>query len=270
MTATSDACASSTRTHYRPEPPFLFADASHWQGESPDWGLIAEHCTGIILKATQGLHYAPSWFVRHWQAVRDVGGDRYGSTWLRGAYHFLDLHASGARQADVYLDHVERAGHDDGTWRNGGWDHGDIRPVVDVELGGGNRDVLADLAIERVSAFAARVLERTGKRPILYGRGAMRDLDIRSMMGCVGSWNPSYTRTMRTEGLPCPVEDVVLWQFTNSIAGDASVHHLPLALPGWKGGLDLSVYVQGSERPTLERLKERLVASDCSARGSTR
>jgi GH25 family lysozyme M1 (1,4-beta-N-acetylmuramidase) len=259
MTATKDGCASSTRAHYRPEPPFLFADASHWQGESPDWKLIAEHCTGIILKATQGIHYAPSWFVRHWQAVRDVGGDRYGSTWLRGAYHYLDFFASGARQADVFLDHVDRAGRDDGTWRNGGWDHGDIRPIVDVERGGGNRDAEADRVIECVSAFASRVHERTGRRPILYGRGAMRELAIRSMMGCVGLWNPSYTREMVTRGLPCPVDDVLLWQYTDGTHGDASVHGCPLRLPGWQGGLDLSVYVQGGECPELERLRERLL-----------
>ncbi|HEX7096680.1 MAG TPA: glycoside hydrolase family 25 protein [Acidimicrobiales bacterium] len=249
MTTTQDGCASSTRS-YRPEPPFLFADASHWQGESPDWKLIAEHCTGIILKATQGLHYAPSWFVRHWQAVRDVGGDRYGSTWLRGAYHYLDFFASGAHQADVFLDHVDKAG---------GWGHGDIMPIVDVERGGGNRDADGQMVIARVEAFVGRVKARTGRNVILYGRGAMRDLAIRSMMGCVGVWNPSYTRTMRTEGLPCEVDDVLLWQYTDGSAGDASVHGCPLRLPGWKGGLDLSVAVDGARKPELERVCERLL-----------
>ena len=251
MTTTKEGCASSTRTHYRPEPPFLFADASHWQGESPNWKLIAEHCTGLILKATQGLHYAPSWFTRHWQAVRDIGGDRYGSTWLRGAYHYLDFFASGARQADVFLDHVERAG---------GWGHGDIMPIVDVEHGRGNVDADGRMVIARVEAFVTRVKARTGRGVILYGRGALRDLNIRSTMGCAGAWNPSQTLEMEMHGLEAyGLERVMLWQYTNGTSGSSEAHGCPLRLPGWKGGLDLSVYVQGKERPTLERLRERLL-----------
>ena len=247
MTATSDGCASSTRGD-EPQPPFLIADASHWQGAHPAWNLIEPHTVGIILKATQGLHYAPSWFLRHWEPVRAIGAER--SVWLRGAYHYLDFFASGRKQADVYLGHVERAG---------GWAAGDIRPVLDVERGGGHRDASAQQVIECVEACADRIHERTGRRPILYGRGAMRDLAIRSMMGCVGVWNPSYTRTMVTNGLPCPIDDVVLWQYTDGSSGDASVHKLPLRLPGWVGGLDLSVYVDGARKPTIEGLVRRLV-----------
>lgn len=234
------------------EPPFLIADASSWQGEDPPWHIIAEHCVGLILKATQGLHYSPEWFVRHWNKARDVAADRYGSTWLRGAYHYLDFNVPGARQADVYSAHVEKAG---------GWDTGDICPIVDVERGGANHEALADRVVDCVSAFTRRVKEVLSRDVILYGRGAMRDLAIRSRMGCAAVWNPGYTTTMPMSGLAptWSVEDVALWQYTDGTSGDARTHHLPLRLPGWTGGLDLSVFVDGSNKPTLERLRERLL-----------
>lgn len=234
------------------QPPFLIADASSWQGEDPPWKIIEQHCVGLILKATQGVHYAPDWFVRHWRRVRDVGGARYGKTWFRGAYHFLDFTKSGKQQAEVYLAHVQKAG---------GWDHGDMMPIVDVERGGHNADATAKQVVDCTEEFVSQVWYELGLETILYGRGAMRDLAIRSRMGCKAVWNPGYTATMPTSGLlpTWSVDDVALWQYTDGTSGDASVHKLPLRLPGWTGGLDLSVYVDGAKKPTIERLRERLL-----------
>ena len=91
---------------------------------------------------------------------------------------------------------------------------------------------------------------------VVYATGAMRDLGIRSKMGCVGVWNPGYTAEMPMAGLEAwTLDDVVMWQYAGDGSGDASRHMLPLKSP--IGG-DCSVYVQGKERPEWGALKRRL------------
>lgn len=238
------------------ESPFLIADASHWTGEDPPWEVLAAHplMAGVIIKATQGLSYAPTWFTRHWPRVRDVARLRYGDTWFRGCYHYLDCTVDGEAQADYFLDHVERAG---------GWGNGDIMPIVDVERGGPNGNVDAQQVIAVTEAFARRVRARTGRGVILYGRGIMRDLGITSRMGCDWVWNPSYTREMVTNGLApaWSVDDVVLWQYAGDGAGDSSAHGLPLTIDGFPKDMDMSVFVDGGRRPNLGSLRRRLLGS---------
>lgn len=237
MTATSEGCASSTAV--RPiAPPYLFADLSKWQGELPDFDLVAKYCVGTILKATQSTTYAPAWFLNNWNRVK---------TPYRGAYHFLDCLGHGKDQAQRFLKHIARAG---------GWRPNDIRPIVDVERGGGNAGASKQQVIETCSEYAATILSETGRSPILYGRGAMRDLGITEKMGCEGQHNPSYTDFMATKGL---VMKPVLWQYTDGSSGDNSIHGCPIRLPGWNGGLDLSVAIDGKNKVTEERLREMLL-----------
>lgn len=237
------------------QPPFLIVDASHWTGEDPPWHVLAAHpnIVGIIIKATQATNYAPQWFVKHWPRVRDVARDRYGASWFRGCYHYLDVRVDGRAQADFYLAHVERAG---------GWGSGDLYPIVDVELGGPNGGATAEQVIRVTTDFARRVKERTGRKVILYGRGAMRDLGIRDRMGCDAVWNPSYTREMVTNGLTptWSLDDVVLWQYAGDGVGDSSKHGLPLTIPGFPTNMDMNVYVDGARKPTLSSLRRRLVS----------
>lgn len=240
-----------------PGGPYLFVDLyAQDLGMHPPWTILATtpHYFGAIIKATEGTHYAPSWFRDNWQAIRRTANGRYGTTWFRGAYHFLRLLEPGRAQADYYLDAIEHAG---------GWDRGDIIPIVDVELGGErnpNRRASMQQIIDCAVAWSRRVKERTGRRVMLYGRGAMRDLAIKSKMGCDVVWNPSYTARMVTNGLvpPWSLDDIALWQFGGDGVGNASVHHLPLKVPGF-GAVDVSVYVDGPRKPTLESLKRRIV-----------
>jgi GH25 family lysozyme M1 (1,4-beta-N-acetylmuramidase) len=236
-------------------PPFLVADISAHQGNNVDLQTIVDNCVGVILKATEGTYYAPQWFLDHWSAARELAGGRYGDSFLRGAYHFIDLRAgtreSGRDQAHAFLAHVDAAG---------GWASGDMLPFVDVELGGVNAGYSnAAGVVAVVSGFAATVRAELGRDVILYGRGAMRDLGITSRMGCSAVWNPGYTSTMPLNGLTpaWSLDDVVLWQYTDgSSIGNAA---LPQHLDGFSGGLDLSVYVDGKRTPSLSSLRRRLL-----------
>ena len=246
-----------------PGPPFLFVDIyAQDLGAKPPWAMAMDDCYGAIIKCTEstgGYQYTP-WFIDNWKRLIVLAGERYGRTWFRGAYHFLTFAKSGAAQADYYLDTINKAG---------GWEHGDLHAIVDVELGGErnpNQRASAQQIIDCTSAFATRVKSVSGSKVILYGRGAMRDKEINSKMNCDLVWNPSYTERMVTNGLvtvdgkpgPWKLDEIVMWQFSGDGVGDSSVHHLPLS-PDDFGKVDMSVYVEGANKPSLASMRSRLL-----------
>lgn len=240
-----------------PGPPYLFVDQySLDSGFEPPWQTLLDTpgYYGAILKAWDGVRFNDKgWFAHNWPLVRDLGGERYGTSWFRGAYLFLQLTLSGAEQADAYLQAVEDAG---------GWDtSGDILPIFDVELGGTshpNRNASAQQVVDCVTECANRLREQTGRRVMLYGRGAMRDLGITSdRMGADVVWNPSYTSTMVRNGLQAfELEEIVLWQYCGD--NQAAFKKLPHSVPGFDK-VDISVFVKGAQRPTLRMVRDSLV-----------
>src|SRR5215469_5941245 len=94
-----------------PGQPYLFVDLysrddGRLIGGQPNWQVLAttDNDYGAILKAWDGTRFNDGgWLRRHWPAVRDAGGDRYGDNWFRGAYLFLEFLQDGADQADAYL-----------------------------------------------------------------------------------------------------------------------------------------------------------------------
>lgn len=242
---------------------FLFVDVSPWE-KNPGWQVLINtpNFYGGIVKASQGLKgYSndKGWFKRNWPMAKDEAGDRYGLTWFRGAYLFLNLWQDGAAQADYYLEVIENAG---------GWDRGDIIPIVDVELGNDgtdgrprskNQDVGKQQIIDCTTACAQRLKEVTGRNVMLYGRGAMRDKGINDKMGCDIVFNPSYTSTITMHGLEAwTLDDVALWQYCgDGHAALADQTKFPRTIPGF-GNTDISVYVEGSNKPSFQNLKSRL------------
>jgi hypothetical protein len=243
-----------------PGPPYLLVDLYPGdEGPAPPFDVLARTpgFFGVIIKATQGTsdwYNDSGWFKRNWPRVKDAGGDRYGTTWLRGAYHFLNFWQDGAKQADAYLTAVDHAG---------GWGEGDILPIVDVEQGGErnpNRKATAQQVEDCTTAWAEAVKERTGRRICLYGRGAMRELGINSKMGCDVVWNPAYTAIMVTNGLfpAWTLDDIALWQYCGD--GDAAFAKLPHTIAGFGDGkVDISVHIDGARKPTLDSLLKALV-----------
>jgi GH25 family lysozyme M1 (1,4-beta-N-acetylmuramidase) len=239
---------------------FLFVDVYKRDlNGMPDWNVLAntQGYYGAILKAHEGITYNDNgWFERNWRALREVAEDRYGDSWFRGAYLFLKFLKDGEEQADAYLRKIENAG---------GWDFGDIIPIIDVELGNDgsngrprnpNRDASKQQVIDCTTACAERLRSETGRDIMLYGRGAMRDLDIVDRMGCNVVWNPSYTRTMVRNGLEAwDLKDIVLWQYCGD--GTAAIETLPHSIDNF-GEVDISVYIDGGNSPTIESLRRRL------------
>ncbi len=237
-----------------PGDPYLFVDLySQDLNGRPNWSALAQapNYVGVILKAYEGTKFNDGgWFTTNWPTVRDIGADRYSSSWFRGAYLFLKFNQPGADQADSYLQAIDTAA---------GWDRGDIVPIIDVELGSeknSNRAASAQQVIDCTTACATRLRELTGKNIMLYGRGAMRDLSINDRMGCDIVWNPSYTESMVRNGLDAwSLDDIVLWQYCGD--GAAAIGTLPHEVPNF-GKVDLSVYIQGTDKPQLSIMRQRL------------
>jgi GH25 family lysozyme M1 (1,4-beta-N-acetylmuramidase) len=217
-------------------------------GGKPNWPAVAKapNFVGGIIKATESVSFNADWFAKNWPAVKKAGGDRYGQTWFRGAYHFLKFDQDGAAQADFYLHTIEAAG---------GFDVGDIIPIVDVELGNdgkpdaqgrvrprnSNWDASAQQIIDCTSAWAERVRSGTGQQIMLYGNGAMRDKSIKDRMGCDWLWIPRYTATLPAqiyERAGWDLAKVAMWQYCGD--GAAALQGYPREVENF-GAVDISV-----------------------------
>lgn len=216
----------------------------------PNWSVLATlgpPWHGAIIKATEGAWYAPRWFDSQWRTLREIAGDRYGVDWFRGAYHFLKFNTPGIKQADWYCTAIERAG---------GWDKGDLWPIVDVEMGGeknSNQLATAEMVIDCVSSFAERCKAILGRQVMLYGNGAMRDLRINNRMGCDWIWCPRYTPTLPQkiyERAGWTRDQLVLWQYCGD--GEGYLAGYPTEVPGF-GKVDISVLIPPVSKDPVER-----------------
>lgn len=223
-------------------------------GGNPKWSVLAELGTpwhGAVIKATEGASYGPAWFDTNWRQLKHIAPDRYGVDWFRGAYHFLKFNVGGVAQADFYLRRVEKSG---------GWDVGDLWPIVDVELGGeknSNQLASAQQIIDCTTAWAERVRAATGRKVMLYGNGAMRDKHITTRMGCDYLWCPRYTETLPREiyeRAGWTEDELVMWQYSGD--GHAVLAGYPDSPPGF-GACDVSVLVA---KGGIEWLRSQLFA----------
>jgi GH25 family lysozyme M1 (1,4-beta-N-acetylmuramidase) len=198
-------------------PSPLFIDIYALDVAKPDWSKVRadKAYAGAIIKATEGRYYTGgAWFQENWRRIREQHD--YGNQWFRGAYHFLKFNEPGDKQADFYQTVIERAG---------GWERGDLWPIVDVELGGeknSNRQATREQVIECTTKFAERMKALTSRDVCLYGNGAMRDLDIKDKMGCKWLWCPRYTTTLPTfiyERAGWTTKELFAWQYCGDGVG---------------------------------------------------
>lgn len=225
--------------------PDVYSQDAHGR---PDWKALAAdpRFFGAILKATEGVSFAAAaqWFSPHWSALRTAGGDRYGTTWFRGAYHYLIFADDPDAQADFYLKTVEAAG---------GFGPGDIMPIIDVERGrdgASNHGASRQQVIDCTSRWVEKVKAALGGSvPVmLYGRGAMDELAITDRMGCDYLWAPQYNHVLvSTDAIGWPKELVPLWQYTD---GRANFTPHPASCPGI-GNCDLNVFIAGDDCAAL-------------------
>lgn len=192
---------------------------------------------GLSMQCSNGVAAAGAWFNGAWRASsREVVGARYGVDWFRMAYHYFVLGQSPTQQADVALAAIDSAG---------GWDDGDLWLGVDVERGQQPADATKAQVEAAVSAFAGRVLSRTGKRPLLYAGSYTRGLGISSPMGCCMLWYPQWNSTLdwsTVARMGFDMSSTLLWQATGN--APASVPGYPATTP--IGLQDYSIMVRAN------------------------
>lgn len=231
----------------------LFMDTYEGDYETADWAKVFADPLyyGIILKATEGNYYSPLWFTNNWPKVKAAAGTAYGTTKFRGVYHYLKFNLDGKLQADYLLSAVTKAG---------GWDVGDLWPMIDAELGndgtdGGHRDSNQDASaqqiIDCVSACADQLHSELGRQVILYGSNAMRERNITSRMSCDWLAIPRYTATLPMSeytGMGWSLDKLLFWQFYGD--GATYLQGYPTVTPLGKSG-DISVMVMNGGIETM-------------------
>jgi len=220
----------------------LFVDLAVQDGVTPaqvgQLGATGAPWSGAIFQCSNGLSMGGAWFSECWNAAGGRAIADYGTAWFRGAYAYLRVDESGSQQADIALSAVDAAG---------GWDVGDLWMGVDIERGEQPANATAAQVEAVVTAFAKRILEKTGKRPMLYAGSYTRDLGIKSRMGCALLWFPQWSSVLNwatVTRMGFDENTTLLWQDV----GDGS-NTAPLGYPHTTpigDNLDISILVRAN------------------------
>ena len=172
-------------------------DVSRWQGEI-NWPLVAESDTKfVIMKATEGTNYTDTKFNYNWENAKKVG-------LYVGAYCFFRPGRDAKGQADYFLSVVDFA-------------NSDISPVIDLEV---NDGMTAATVMSRVKIWIDRIIEVTGRIPILYSSPSFLNTYF-----SVGGKPPAWAKDMplwianwtsaNEPYMPKGWTTWAIWQYTN-------------------------------------------------------
>ncbi|NUR85153.1 MAG: hypothetical protein HOY71_13800 [Nonomuraea sp.] len=156
-----------------------------WSGDELSFG---------IAKASEGTGFTDKAFARHWRELKE-------NKLVRGAYHFGRPGSDPVRQADHFLQVVEKQG----------LESGDLL-VLDLEVTDGR-------STAQVNAWAKRWLERvraeTGVRPLFYSSYSFAQ-QYGGGLGDYPLWVAHYGRDKGKVSAPAPWKDWVLHQYSST------------------------------------------------------
>ncbi|MGI6204476.1 MAG: GH25 family lysozyme [Anaerovoracaceae bacterium] len=136
-------------------------DVSAYQGNI-DWETLAsQNISFAFIKATEGSTYVDNKFSTNWTNARNTD--------LRvGAYHFMSFETSGEKQAQNFIDTVEK--HSDS-----------LPPVIDIEYYGNYTEatVTQDTLDSVLEPLEKQLRSHYGKKPIIYTTPAIYKKFIR-------------------------------------------------------------------------------------------
>lgn len=173
--------------------PHLGIDVSHHSG-TIDWPTVAQE--GFVfayVKASEGVDAPDPRFEENWQALADL--DMY-----RGAYHFYVTEDDPEEQAKLFLSTYTPQ-------------HGDLPPVVDVEVIGRGT---AEGWQSDLLRFLEILAEEAGVRPILYTSPNFWDANIHESFRQYPLWVAEYE--VDEPEIPEGWEGWVMWQFEGEAA----------------------------------------------------
>jgi hypothetical protein len=210
---------------------------------------------GAVFKLSQGLRYEYSAWALD-QRKPFLHHARYGRDLFDGFYHYLDIGADGAAQAQRFCQLMETIG---------GEHQGTLWGMVDVERGGQRVPLTPQRVRDCVTSFAEEYFRLTGRRATLYGGELLRAIrgtgsPSLDLMGCGRSWVALYGPQLHGKGestsqflarTGTDLQHLMAWQYD---AGDDEVALEPAGYPNVAPGcgkIDISALVMPGGLNTL-------------------
>lgn len=224
----------------------------------PRWDILVNsglpYC-GALLKVSEGGWTGGQWFHDNWQAVRAEATRawRYGVNFWRGGYHYLRFGVDAKSQAQLFHSTIEKAG---------GWDVGDLWPVVDVESAN-NPGATKEKVEDSVGAFVEESKRIHGREVLLYGGSLLAELGITSHMGCKALITARYTPTLPVHvvnRIGWKLDELFGWQFCGVDGKGKPESYLegyPIVTP--MGAVDLTaIVIDGGGDKALEWIRSHM------------
>lgn len=219
--------------------------------------------SGLTLKASEGTYYPSSkqvaWFNTYWPLTKQIAerAHRYGQNFFRGAYQYFRVTESALEQVELYLRTIDGAG---------GWGAGDILPMVDLESAENPPVIAPQVVIDQVTKFADLMEQLHGRRPILYAGSYVRDLGIKSHMGCAYLWTAAYGSTLPAHeylDMGWRLDELLGWQYQGT-EGYTGPKNYPQHCPIGPGPMDLSaITIENGASPDeqLQWIRDNLLGA---------
>lgn len=220
----------------------LFIDT--YAGDRPcDWARFiaaGPPWHGAIFKMSEGLRYEYAAWVSRQRALF-VASERYGVDLFDGLYHYLDIGASGAMQAEWFWSLTQNAG---------GEKIGTLWGMVDVERSGQRVPLTRSRVTDCIGSFANRYEQLAGRKATLYGGELLRAIGAQGLYGCGRSAVAMYSTELHGKGestehflrrTGTDLAHLLFWQYDGTEASTGPVGY-PRAAPGCPN-VDISALV---------------------------
>lgn len=200
-------------------------DVSSFQG-TVNWSAVAAGGEAFaIARANDGTSFVDPDFQQNWQGISSAG-------LVRGAYEFFEPSQDADTQAALFLSTV------------GGFGPGDLPPILDVEITGGQSSAVLDAEIGQ---WASDVRTATGLNPIIYTSAGFWNGLVAGSSFSTDLWIANVG--VSSPNVPTPYwSDWQIWQY--SFNGSVSGVQGAADLNEFNGSLaDLQAFASGSSAP---------------------
>ena len=167
-------------------------DISNHQADVDMKTLAAQGISFVYMKATEGSTYTDSYFAANWQNAKDAG-------LARGAYHFFSFDSTGAEQAQAFIKTVGESLH------------GDLIPVIDVELHGKYEEnpPSKETVVSELKIMSDALEAQYGAKPMIYAQRDLYDLYLKGNF----DENPRWVRSIYFPARWENGDNWLIWQY---------------------------------------------------------
>jgi lysozyme len=169
-------------------------DVSAYQG-TINWSLVkGDGTTFAFIRASDGINTPDSKFAANWPGAKSAG-------LIRGAYQYFRPSQDPTAQAQLLIDAIDE---------NGGFQPGDLPPVLDLETSSGQS---SSVVVSRAQTWLQHVEKALGIKPIVYTANFMSSV-IGTAFGAYTLWVANYEASCPL--LPSGWSDWHFWQDSDS------------------------------------------------------